>query len=130
MSNPAGLCLLLVEDDPLVRDTVAMMLEEEGYEVIEAADAPAALQMVRNGLNAPLIVTDVDLGPGPSGADLADELRRLRPELSIIFITGRTTSLQGRVPHDREAVLPKPFESDTLSRLVKQMAGLPGAGRA
>lgn len=130
MSNPASICLLLVEDDPLVRDTVAMMLEEEGYDVVEAADARGALQMVRNGLEAPLIVTDVDLGPGPSGADLADELHRLRPDLSIIFITGRTTSLAGRTLDDREAILPKPFESDTLSRLVKQMAvrhGAPGA---
>lgn len=130
MSNPNSVCLLLVEDDPLVRDTVAMMLEEEGYDVVEAADAGGALQMVRNGLNAPLIVTDVDLGPGPSGVDLADELRQLRPDLSIIFITGRVTSLQGRLPHDREAILPKPFESDKLSRLVKQMAGGDGAGTA
>ena len=127
MSSPASVCLLLVEDDPLVRDTVAMMLEEEGYDVVEAADALGALQMVRNGLDAPLIVTDVDLGPGPSGADLADELRRLRPELSIIFITGRMTSLQGRTLHDREAILPKPFESSALSRMVKRMAFRPGA---
>ena len=130
MSKQASTCLLLVEDDPLVRDTVAMMLEEEGYDVVKAADARGAMQMVRNGLDAPLIVTDVDLGPGPSGADLADELHRLRPDLSIIFITGRTTSLQGRILHDREAILPKPFGSELLSRLVKQMAFGGGAARA
>ncbi len=129
MSGTASICLLLVEDDPLVRDTVAMMLEEEGYDVIRAADAQGALQMVRNGLDAPLIVTDVDPGPGPSGADLADEMHRLRPDLSIIFITGRMTSLQGRILDDREAILPKPFGSDSLSRLVKQMA-FRGAARA
>ncbi|GAC1343135.1 MAG: hypothetical protein NVSMB18_18360 [Acetobacteraceae bacterium] len=119
-------CLLLVEDDPLVRDTIALMLEEEGYEVVEAADAAGALRLVRDGLDAPLIVTDVDLGPGPSGADLADELHRLRPELAIIFITGRVASLQHRTLDHREAVLPKPFESDTLARLVRRMGGRPG----
>lgn len=130
MSGSLKSCLLLVEDDPLVRDTVAMMLEEEGYEVIEAADAKGALQLVREGLRAPLIVTDVDLGPGPSGADLADELHRLRPELGIIFITGRITSLQGRVLDPREAILPKPFESCALSRLVRQMGACPGSASA
>jgi CheY-like chemotaxis protein len=115
-------CLLLVEDDPLVRDTVALMLEEEGFEVIEAADAKAALALVRHGLDAPVIVTDVDLGSGPSGAELADALHRLRPDLRIIFITGRATSLAGRRHDEREAILPKPFESEALSRLVKAMA--------
>ena len=112
-----------------MRDTVALMLEEEGFEVVEAARcAQRRCELVRDGLNAPLIVTDVDLGPGPSGADLADELHQLRPELRIIFITGRIASLKDRRLKDREAMLPKPFESDALSRLVKQMAAsAPGA---
>lgn len=114
-------CLLLVEDDPLVRETIAAMLEDEGFEVIEAADAGAALDLVKDGLDAPLIVTDVDLGAGPSGADLADMLRRLRPEVRIIFITGRLSSLEGRNLNDREAILPKPFASAALSQLVRRM---------
>ncbi len=130
MSTPAPRCLLLVEDDPLVRDTVAMMLQEEGYEVCEAANAQGALHLIREGLEAPLIVTDVDLGPGPSGADLADELHRLRPELRIIFITGRLSSLHGRMLDEREAILPKPFGSAALSSLVRQMSAAGGAARA
>ena len=70
-------CLLLVEDDVMVRTTVAAMLEDEGYEVVEAADADAALSLMRGGLDAPLIVTDVDLGKGLSGPDLVDMLRRM-----------------------------------------------------
>ena len=115
-------CLLLVEDDALVRDTVALMLEDEGFDVVEAVDAGEALDLVREGLDAPVIVTDVDLGVGPSGAELADALHRLRPELRVIFITGRAQSLAGRGPDEREAVLPKPFESEALSRLVRAMA--------
>ncbi len=123
MSTRSSRCLLLVEDDPLVRDTVALMLEDEGFEVIEAADAPQALRLVREGLETPLMVTDVDLGPGPSGADLADEMRRARPDLAIIFITGRIASLASRILGPNEAVLPKPFESRTLSRMVRAMGG-------
>ncbi len=115
-------CLLLVEDDDLVRDTVSLMLEEEGFDVTDAADAAEALRLVRDGLDAPVIVTDVDLGAGPSGTDLADALHRLRPELRIIFITGRGGSLAGRRRDEREAILSKPFEGDALSRLVRRMA--------
>ena len=114
-------CLLLVEDDSLVRETVAAMLEDEGFDVVEACDAAAALTLVKDGLEVPLIVTDVDLGAGPSGADLADTLRRLRPDVRIIFITGRLSSLADRNPHTNEAILPKPFASDALSRLVRRM---------
>lgn len=122
-------CLLLVEDDALVRDTVALMLEEDGFEVIEAADAAAALQLVRDGLDAPVMVTDVDLGGGASGTELADALHRLRPELRVIFITGRAGSLAGRIFDEREAILPKPFESEALSRLVRRMACAGGGER-
>jgi CheY-like chemotaxis protein len=121
MANPDKSCLLLVEDDALVRDTVALMLEDEGFEVVEATDAHDALQKVRDGLQAPLMVTDMDLGAGPSGAELADALHRVRPDLRVIFITGRIASLANRIFDEREAVLPKPFESEALSRLVRQM---------
>jgi CheY-like chemotaxis protein len=121
MPIPDKSCLLLVEDDALVRDTVALMLEDEGFEVVEASDAHDALQKVRDGLQAPLMVTDMDLGAGPSGAELADALHRVRPDLRVIFITGRIASLANRTFDEREAVLPKPFESEALSRLVRQM---------
>ncbi|MGI4809912.1 MAG: response regulator [Janthinobacterium lividum] len=114
-------CLLLVEDDPLVRETVAAMLEDEGFEVVEAADADAAIALVRGGLEASLIVTDVDLGVGPSGAELADKMRHLRPDMRIIFITGRLSSLADRDVSDHEAILPKPFASEALSKLVRRM---------
>lgn len=114
-------CLLLVDDDALVRDTVALMLEDEGFEVIEAIDADQALRLVRAGLDTPVIVTDVDLGAGPSGTQLADVLHRLRPELRIIFITGGSEYLVGRGRDRREAILAKPFETAALSRLVRQM---------
>ena len=91
--------------------------------MVEAVDAEAALSLVREGLDAPLIVTDVDLGDGPSGAELADTLRRIRPDMKIIFITGRMASLADRGEDEREAVLPKPFCSEALYSLVKRMTG-------
>jgi CheY-like chemotaxis protein len=114
--------LLLVEDDALVRETVAFMLEDEGFDVVPAIDADEALDLVRDGLDAPVIVTDVDLGRGLTGAELADALHRIRPEVRVIFITGRLQSLAGRGRDAREAILPKPFGTSTLSTLVRRMA--------
>jgi CheY-like chemotaxis protein len=115
-------CLLLVEDDALVRDTVAMMLQEEGFTVIEAASAAEAIRLVGDGLEVRVMVTDVDLGGGPSGTELADRLHRIRPDLRVIFITGRAGSLAHRARDEREAVLAKPFECADLSRLIQLMS--------
>ena len=121
MPKTNRICLLLVEDDVLVRTTVAMMLEDEGFHVVEAATAAEAQGLIQGGLDASVMVTDVDLGAGPSGPELADWLHGQRPDLSIIFITGRTASLAGRRRDDREAMLPKPFEGSALSELVRKM---------
>jgi CheY-like chemotaxis protein len=115
------ICLLLVEDDVLVRTTVALMLEDDGFSVVEASTAAEARQLMQGGLNAMVMVTDVDLGAGPSGTELADQLRSEQPDLAIIFITGRLASLAGRRLSIREAILPKPFEGSALSQLVREM---------
>jgi DNA-binding response OmpR family regulator len=121
MQDTDRICLLLVEDDVLVRMTVAMMLEDDGFKVVEASTAAEAQRLMQGGLNAAVMVTDVDLGAGPSGMELADELRTQRPDLAIIFITGRLASMAGRRLNLREAVLPKPFDGGALSRLVREM---------
>ncbi len=121
MADSIRNCLLLVEDDALVRMTVALMLEDDGFGVVEAATAEEALELMRDGLDAPVMVTDVDLGAGRNGVELADQMRLLRPDIVIIFITGRPASLAGRSLGPREAMLSKPFEGSTLSRLVQEL---------
>ena len=122
MHETNRICLLLVEDDILVRTTVALMLEDDGFSVVEASTAAEAQRLMQGGLNAVVMVTDVDLGAGPSGLELADQLRTQQPDLAIIFITGRLASLDGRRRNLREAILPKPFDGSALSRLVRAMA--------
>ncbi len=121
MHETDRICLLLVEDDILVRTTVALMLEDDGFRVVEASTAAEAQNLMHGGLNVVVMVTDVDLGAGPSGMELADQLRAQQPDLAIIFITGRLASLAGRRLSLREAILPKPFEGSALSQLVREM---------
>lgn len=121
MSNCHHVTLLLVEDDDLVRVTVAMMLEDLGFTVLEATAGEAALQQLDTGLDADILVTDIDLGPGINGLQLADQVRASRPELPVVFVTGRMMTLHGRPRRDREAYLPKPFEGEALARVVRNL---------
>lgn len=114
-------CLLLVEDDPLVRLTVAMLMEDHGFRVSQAATAEEAISVMEAGLNVPVLVTDVDLGAGLTGPQLADRLRERWPNLAVVFITGRPASLGGRPIGPREAMLPKPFEASSLAALVQRL---------
>lgn len=122
MTDSDRICLLLVEDDVLVRMTVALMLEDDGFRVVEAASATEAMGLIQEGLEATVVVTDIDLGAGPNGLELADNLHSLRPDAAVIFITGRTASLAGRELMQKEAVLSKPFEGSDLARLVRELA--------
>jgi len=97
------------------------MLEDDGFDVVEASTAPEALRLIKGGLHAAAIVTDVDLGAGLNGMELADELHVLRPDVAVVFITGRTASLAGRTLAHQEAVLLKPFEGSALSGLIRKL---------
>ncbi len=121
MSNHPHVTLLLVEDDDLVRLTVAMTLEDLGFMVLEATTGEAALQQLNDGLDTDILVTDIDLGPGISGLQLADQVRALRPGLPVVFVTGRMTTLHGRPCRQGEAYLPKPFGDEALVRVVHSL---------
>lgn len=121
MTDLSPNCLLLVEDDPLVRLTVAMLMEDYGFRVSQAATAEEAISAMESGLEAPVLVTDVDLGAGLSGPQLVDHLRKQWPDLPVVFITGRPASLGSRPAGPHEAMLPKPFEAGALAALVHRM---------
>jgi signal transduction histidine kinase len=78
--------ILVVEDDEDVRANAMRQLGELGYSVMDAADAPTALRLLEQHAEIGLLFTDVGL-PGMNGRQLADEARRLRPELRVLFTT-------------------------------------------
>ena len=78
--------VLLVEDDALIRSSVAEMLQEHGHIVIDAGSAEEAMAALST---APIdvLVTDMNL-PGASGTDLAARARALRPGVRVVYATG------------------------------------------
>jgi len=110
--------VLLVDDEALIRMSVADNLAELGYEVFEAGSAAAALEQVRSGLVPDLLVTD-HMMPRMTGAQLASELRGIMPDLPILMITGyadlKPEQARGLV------VLAKPFRMAELGMRVAEL---------
>jgi signal transduction histidine kinase/CheY-like chemotaxis protein len=119
--SAAGL-VLLVDDDSDVRAVAAAMLDEAGYEVIEAGGGAAALECLdREGGRVRLLIADVAM-PGMSGVELAQAARRNRPDLPILFVTGFAGAALPPMDSDRDAIhdrlLRKPFRAAELAANV------------
>lgn len=106
----SDIIVLVVDDELLVRDFVQTALEEDGYSVVTASDGRAALSMLEARSDAiRVLVTDVALGRGPSGWDVARRAREIYPDLAVIYVSGGEQHDFGpqRVPNSR--LLAKPF---------------------
>lgn len=114
--------VLLVDDDAAVRGVTAAQLSDLGYEVLEAGDAGEAIRSLESRGDVDAVLSDVAM-PGTDGVTLAAELRRRRPGLPVLFMTGHADRdrLRG------EAVLDKPF---TLHALAAALAERIAASRA
>lgn len=117
MSEACANVVLLVEDDRELREELAGSLRERSFEVIEAADGPTALALIREHMAAiDWLVTDIRLG-GISGIHVAFEFRYLNPIRPIIFITAfDVPAAAERVPVT--VVLRKPFRIRNLLDLM------------
>lgn len=113
--------VLVVEDDDDVRLYAVSLFRELGYGVLEAADGAAALRILESRPEVRFMFTDVGLPGDYNGKELADEARRRRPYLRVLYTTGyaRTDILrQGRLDANAQVVT-KPFTFDELSTKVR-----------
>jgi len=111
--------LLLVEDDPLVRTTLAEALTEAGFDVLEAGDAETALDMVAAREDLIVLLTDINL-PGADGFTLARAARQIRPRLPVVYASGRYREPDPARALPDAAFLAKPF---SVSRAVEALEG-------
>jgi CheY-like chemotaxis protein len=111
--------VLLVEDDPRVRDLLTRMLEVGRHTVLAAASGAEALEIAGRARGAiDLVVTDVVM-PGIQGRELADRLTQLLPGLKVLFISGYTEdTLVTAGPSQLRRFLPKPFGHEELLAAV------------
>ena len=123
-------CLLLVEDEPLVRMVVAEALDELGFKVEEAASATEAINKMRL-LQGRVDAAVVDVGlPDRKGDALAAELRAMDAALPIVIASGYDgDSLRDRFAADPlVAFLDKPYEAHQLAAVLARFDVKPPAG--
>jgi PAS domain S-box-containing protein len=117
--------VLLVEDEDGVRAFAREVLCQTGYEVLEAAGGPEALELSRR-YSGPidLLVTDVVM-PDMRGPELSERLHQERPETRVLFLSGYAEpELRHQEGFDRTAAfLTKPFTPTALSRTVREVLG-------
>ena len=113
--------LLVLDDDPLVRNILVDALREAGLDAVGAGVEAEALGLLRDGQPPKVFVTDLDLGTRRNGFVVAGIARMLFPAVPIIYITGRPDTLQGRVLDPHETVLHKPFRPSELVALVRTL---------
>ena len=119
ISPPRGReTILVVEDEAAVREIAIAFLRSFGYTVLSAARAEPALEMLSAHDEIALLFSDVVLGAGMSGKELAVAARRLRPTLAVLLTSGYEPDAAGP-DADEFALLPKPYRREELSGAVR-----------
>ncbi len=114
-----GGTVLIVEDDAMVRSTLAETLSELGYRIIEADDADAALAVLDSGVAADLIVTDFSVPGSMDGLEFASLARSRFPELPVILTTGHIDFLGSKVLPRDVGVLSKPYTRGDIAAAAR-----------
>ena len=118
---PQPVSVLLVEDEVLISNLVADWLSERGFAVHEVTTGDAALRYLESGAAVDVLFTDVDLPGAIDGAELAQRARRKRPELPIVYASGRYRSSEVGALVPRSIFLPKPYDRDDVCTLLERM---------
>jgi CheY-like chemotaxis protein len=117
-----GETVLVVEDEPTVRELVADILRDLGYRVVQANDGPSGLQLLQSSIEVDLLITDVGL-PGLNGRQLADAGRATRPDLKVLFMTGyaENAATASGFLDPGMTMITKPFPVDSLAARIREM---------
>jgi signal transduction histidine kinase len=119
LKRGAGETILLVEDEPILRELAHAVLADAGYKVIEAEQSTEAMNLWQNHQNEiDLLLTDMVLPGGVSGRELAIELQLRKPDLKVIYTTGYSQDLLDS-NDDPVHFLQKPYPPETLMRVVR-----------
>jgi two-component system cell cycle sensor histidine kinase/response regulator CckA len=116
--------ILLVEDEDSVRMVAARALTRAGYTVTAASDGDEGLDLVREGGEFDLVVSDVVM-PSMDGPSMAREIRKLSPGLPVLFMSGYAEEqLRKQIDIENVEFLPKPFSVQQISDKVAEVLGM------
>ena len=117
------MCILLVEDEFLIRLILAEQLAEAGFDLRTADNGEHAIALIEAGPDAfTLLVTDIHMPGALDGIEVARRLRERRPDIPVIYMTGRPDVLcgAGRLG-SRDVLMPKPFAPSELVAAARRL---------
>jgi two-component system, response regulator PdtaR len=126
-AEAAQTVVLLVEDEPLVRMCAAEILEDEGFEVIEAATAPAALKILEKRDDVTAVFTDIDMPGGMNGLELAGIVHARWPHIALVVTSGVCRVGTDILPGD-SVFIGKPYSAAAPVRIIRELVRQRSAG--
>jgi len=113
--------VLLVEDEFLIACLVEQAFTDAGLRVAVAHDGQGACEALeREARSFAAVVTDINLGPGANGFDVAQCARELNPAVKVVYISGHAAHLD-KAAVEEALVVPKPFDVDRLAARVTEL---------
>lgn len=111
--------ILIVEDEPLVRMIGADLLEEAGFDVLEACNADEALRVLDSRSDVKVVFTDIEMPGSLDGLALARRIRDRWPSIGVVLTSGRCGYRQGAAENDNQ-IMPKPYSGAALVQRVEE----------
>jgi CheY-like chemotaxis protein len=114
-------CVLVVEDEILISNLIAEFLGDSGFAVHTVASAEEALAYVKSDGDVDVLFTDINLPGGMDGSTLAERVREQRPELPIVYCSGRYSPSALAPPVPRSMFLKKPYDLADVCTLLERI---------
>lgn len=114
--------ILLLEEEPSIREALVQHLQEAGFVVIEAADSDAALAQLKGSSAIHGLVADAHVPGKIDGFELADQARKRWPDLAVVMMSGHSDESSGPVPAGAEFIA-KPYLSTHLAPALNRLLG-------
>lgn len=114
--------VLIVEDEALIRMNAVEMIEDAGYEVVEADNADDAIAMLESRSDIRVIFTDVQMPGSMDGLKLAHAVRNRWPPVKIIATSGHFAARDGDLP-EGGVFLPKPYTLASITAALRELTG-------
>lgn len=121
--------ILVVDDEDSIRNLAALVLEDDGFQVLKARHSDEALLLLDSYKDAVhLLLTDVKMDPFLTGCELAKCIRIMRPDIGVLYISGfpNNPMVQQEVTESRASFLAKPFSPKDLLEKVRDVLSAAG----
>ena len=121
-SDPfAKAVILVVDDEPLLRLLAVDMIENAGFEALEADGSNEAIRILEARLDIRIVFTDIDMPNGVDGLKLAALIRDRWPPIAIIITSGKTAPLARDIP-EGGLFFPKPYLAEEVTAAMRSMS--------